>query len=86
MSVADQAQAAPGRPEHDPVADEQDLLTIREATARLHDELAETRSRLARAESAGAPPPRIEALRERIGVLELGIERYDRHLRGSPDD
>ena len=75
------APAGLGPPEHDPLADEQDLLTVLEAAARLHDELGETRARLATAESGGAPPGRIEALCRRIEVLELGIERYDRHRR-----
>jgi hypothetical protein len=79
--MARQVPADPGQPEHDPVADEQDLLTVLEAAARLHDELGETRARLAAAESGGAPPERIEALRDRIEVLELGMERYDRHRR-----
>lgn len=81
MSVADQAQAPFGRPGHDPVAGEQDLLTIREAAARLHDELAQTRARLDAAASGGASPARIAALRDRTGVLMSGIERYEEYLR-----
>jgi hypothetical protein len=77
--MGEHAPGGLGLPEHDPLADEQDLLTVLEAAARLHDELGETRARLAGAESGGAPPGRIEALRRRIEVLELGIERYDRH-------
>lgn len=79
--MTDQAPADLGRPEHDPIADEQDLLTVLEAAARLHDELGETRTRLATAESGGAPPGRIEALRRRIEVLERGIERYEQLRR-----
>jgi hypothetical protein len=79
--MAEHAPGGLGQPEHDPIADEQDLLTVLEAAARLHDELGETRTRLAVAESGGAPPGRIEALRRRIEALELGMERYDRHRR-----
>jgi hypothetical protein len=79
--MPDPTPARLGPPEHDPIADEQDLLTVAEAAARLHDELGETRDRLAAAESGGAPLGRIEALRRRIEVLEVGLERYQRLRR-----
>lgn len=66
-------------PEHDPVADEQDLLTVLEASARLHDNLVEARAQLASllAGTGSAPPERAAALRTRIEVLESGMRRYD---------
>jgi hypothetical protein len=79
--MPDQSSAALGQPEHDPLADEQDLLTVVEAAARLHDELGETRARLAAAQADGAPAGRIEALRGRIEVLELGLDRYQQLRR-----
>lgn len=70
-------------PEHDPIAGEQDLLTIQEAAARLHDQLGTTRARLTQAEAAAEPAARIEALRHRIDALEIGMQRYDLLRRGS---
>ncbi|GAA1851372.1 hypothetical protein GCM10009836_34200 [Pseudonocardia ailaonensis] len=72
-----------GVPVHDPVADEQDLLTIPEAAARLHDELVEARERLAAAQSSPDPVSveRVDALRGRVEALETGLERYDRLRR-----
>ncbi|WP_181781506.1 hypothetical protein [Pseudonocardia pini] len=72
-----------GVPEHDPIADEQDLLTVLEAAARLHDQLGEARQQLATAESGpdSAPQQRLDALHDRIEVLERGLERYDRLRR-----
>jgi hypothetical protein len=64
-------------PEHDPIADEQDLLTVKEAAARLNDQLGTVRAELAEAESAGAPSGRLAALRHRIDTLEIGMQRYD---------
>jgi hypothetical protein len=68
-------------PEHDPIADEQDLLTVKEAAARLHDQLGVVRSQLSEAETAAAPAVRLDALRRRINVLEIGMQRYDRLRR-----
>ena len=79
--MPDRAAARLGPPEHDPIADEQDLLTVAEAAARLHDELAEARARLTAAQADRAPAGRIEALRGRIEVLELGLDRYQQRRR-----
>lgn len=64
-------------PTHDPIADEQDLLTIQEAAARLHEQLAEARTLLADAVSSRASPADRDALRHRVDVLEAGVSRYD---------
>lgn len=64
-------------PEHDPVADEQDLLTVQEAAARLYDQLGVARAQLTEAESAVASSARVAALRQRVDVLEMGMQRYD---------
>jgi hypothetical protein len=64
-------------PEHDPIADEQDLLTVKEAAARLHDQLGTVRAEVAEAESAGGPSGQLDALRHRISTLEIGMQRYD---------
>jgi hypothetical protein len=66
-------------PQRDPVADEQDLLTIAEAASRLHEQLIEARGQLASVDADGdtAQTDRAAALRERIEVLEQGMQRYD---------
>jgi len=79
--MPDPAPAGLGPPEHDPIADEQDLLTVAEAAARLHDELGESRARLAAAQADEAPAGRIEALRGRIEALEAGLQRYEQLRR-----
>lgn len=63
----------PEAPAHDPLADEMDLLTIQEAAARLHENLAEARADL---DSAGPSSPRVEVLRRRVETLEEGVRRY----------
>jgi hypothetical protein len=64
-------------PEHDPIADEQDLLTIEEAAARLEDQLRAARARLIEAEGSAEHVDRIDGLRRRVDALEIGMQRYD---------
>jgi len=70
-------------PEHDPIAEEQDLLTVLEASARLHEHLLEAREQLAELgpDAAAEHPDQVAALTTRIDVLEEGMRRYDRLRR-----
>ena len=65
------------RPQHDPVAEDMDLLTHQEAAARFHDEIEVLRR--AEAELAGANPTadgnRLAAVRGRIQDLESAVDR-----------
>jgi len=63
------------RPEHDPVAEDQDILTTKEATARLYDVLAETRELIAELERSGAAPERLAEARTRATALEAAMEQ-----------
>jgi len=49
------------RPEHDPLAEDLDLLTTKEATARLYDELVVTRELVAELERGQTEPERLAA-------------------------
>jgi hypothetical protein len=71
--VTDSTEPLPGR---DPLADDDDLLTMGEAGARLTDELAAERARLLAAEAAGAAD--VDALRRRIALLEDAAARMMR--------
>ena len=69
--MTDNAEA---RPEHDPVAEDQDILTSKEATARLYDVLVSTRELAAELERTGAEPERLAEARTRARALEEAIE------------
>jgi hypothetical protein len=62
-----------GRPAHDPVAEDMDLLTHQEAAARFFDEIEELRGEEGRL--AGTDPARLLAVKERIHELESAIDR-----------
>jgi hypothetical protein len=62
------------RPEHDPLAEDLDLLTSKEGVARLYDELVATRELAASLDGASDPGGLGEA-RARIRNLEEAIER-----------
>ncbi len=62
------------RPEHDPIAEDLDLLTAKEATARLYDVLVETRELIAELERADVEPERLAEARVRARNLEEAIE------------
>ncbi|ROO88029.1 hypothetical protein EDD29_5682 [Actinocorallia herbida] len=62
-----------GDAEHDPLADEADLLTIKEARARVVDEIRETERLLET--SAG---PRRESLNRRLEALKRADARFTR--------
>jgi hypothetical protein len=70
MSERDEA-----RPEHDPVAEDQDILTSKEATARLYDVLVETRELIAELERSGTEPERLAEARTRAAALEAAMEQ-----------
>lgn len=60
------------RPEHDPVAEEMDLLTLQEAGARLYDRIEQLRI-----EAVSLPPgsPDLDALDNQIRALQSAITR-----------
>ena len=63
------------RPEHDPLAEDLDLLTTKEASARLFDELVATRELIAELERGEAEPGRLAEAQARARDLEEAIER-----------
>jgi len=67
-----------------PADDDYDLLTYAEASARLSELLAVERERLAvlRSEPT-ADPARVEALQQRVELLERSSERYRQHVDSS---
>ena len=67
-------ETAGARPEHDPIAEEQDILTSREATARLYDVLVATRERIAEYERSGAEPELLAEAKARARGLEEAME------------
>lgn len=70
--MTDNTQA---RPEHDPIAEDQDILTSKEATARLYDVLVTTRELIAELERTAAEPERLAEARTRARALEEAIEQ-----------
>ena len=62
------------RPEHDPLAEDLDLLTSKEGVARLYDELVVTR-KLAASLDGASDPSQLEEARTRVRNLEEAIER-----------
>jgi hypothetical protein len=63
------------RPEHDPLAEDLDLLTVKEAAARLYDQLIVTRERIAELERGPAEPGQLAEARDRERELRDAIER-----------
>ena len=63
------------RPEHDPLAEDLDLLTVKEAAARLYDQLIVTRELIAGLERDHAEPGRLDEARSRERELRAAIER-----------
>ena len=76
--------AAEGRPGHDPVAEDMDLLTHQEAAARLHDELDELRVRAASAGASEQEAEVLAAVRDRIALVESTLRRLSPEHRASP--
>ncbi len=62
--------------EHDQLADEADLLTTLEASARVRELLRDTRKELTQSESAGATDLELTVLREKVAQLEDAVQRY----------
>jgi hypothetical protein len=62
------------RPEHDPIAEDLDLLTTKEATARLYDVLVETKKLIAELERGDVESERLTEARVRARNLEEAIE------------
>jgi hypothetical protein len=71
--MTEYTDALPGR---DPLADDDDLLTMGEAGARLTEELGIERARLQAAEAAGETS--LDALRQRVALLEDAAARMMR--------
>ncbi|WP_156764327.1 MULTISPECIES: hypothetical protein [unclassified Mycobacterium] len=66
-------------PEHDPLAEEMDLITFQEADARLHREQVHTRNLIARLmEAADLDREEIEAQQTRLAALD----RVQNRLQG----
>jgi hypothetical protein len=63
------------RPDHDPVAEDMDLLTHQEAAARFFDEIEGLRAEEAELVGANGDHDRLPALRRRIADLEAAIAR-----------
>ena len=66
-------------PEHDPLAEEMDLITFQEADARLYREQVRTRDLIARLEEA-AEPVQVEIAAQQGRLEALG--RVQKRLRG----
>lgn len=73
-------ETADTRPEHDPLAEDLDLLTVKEAAARLYDQLIATREVIAELERDHAEPGRLEEARNRERALREGIERASKRV------
>jgi hypothetical protein len=63
------------RPEHDPLAEDLDLMTTKEAAARLYDALVLAREHVAALEGDGAGPEQLDEARTRARDLEDAIRR-----------
>jgi hypothetical protein len=78
--VTEQTGPLPGR---DPLADDDDLLTMGEAGARLTEELDSERARLAALETdPGTDDTALTALRRRVELLEDAAVRMMRGRQG----
>lgn len=63
------------RPEHDPLAEDADLMTIKEGIARVYDGLEIARANLAELEANDAPQEEIAFARRRVELFVEGLER-----------
>jgi hypothetical protein len=63
------------RPEHDPLAEDVDLLTSKEGIARLYDELVATRNLVAELEQSRPEGSELAAARDRAQDLEEALAR-----------
>lgn len=71
------------RPEHDPVAEDMDVLTHQEAAARFFDEIELLRAEEARLVAISSAEHGLTGLRQRIADLEEAIQRVA--ARRTPD-
>ena len=72
--------------QHDPAAEDLDLLTVLEAKARIQDEVRRSRERVAGLESAGADPNgELGAARARLRALETTADRLANPAVRPPD-
>jgi hypothetical protein len=62
--------------EHDQLAEEADLLTTVEASARVRELLRDTLRELAQRERAGATDLELAQLREKAAQVEAAVKRY----------
>jgi hypothetical protein len=62
--------------QHDQLADEADLLTTLEASARVRELLRDTLRELAERERSGASDLELTNLREKVTQLEDAVRRY----------
>jgi len=62
--------------QHDQLADEADLLTTMEASARVRELLRDTLRELTARELSGASDLELTNLREKVTQLENAVERY----------
>lgn len=62
--------------EHDQLADEADLLTTLEATARVRELLRDAVRELTELERSGASDLELTTLRERVAQAEEAVRRY----------
>ena len=63
-------------PEHDPLAEEMDLITFQEADARLYKERARTKALIEQLESSADPDHgEIADQRDRLGALDRVMQR-----------
>lgn len=72
--------------QHDPAAEDLDLLTVIEAKARIEDEVRQSRERVAELESAGADPDgELGDARTRLRALEQTADRLANPAVRPPD-
>lgn len=62
--------------EHDPVAEEHDLLTTLEANARVRELVRNTRREIADLTAGGAGDLELAQLREKLAQAEAALSRY----------
>ncbi|ETB36101.1 hypothetical protein N602_25070 [Mycobacterium avium subsp. hominissuis 10-5606] len=62
--------------EHDPIAEEHDLLTTLEANARVRELLRDTRRELVELTASGAGDLEVAHLKEKVAQIEAAIRRY----------
>lgn len=62
-------------PQHDPLSEEMDLITFQEADARLYEELAWTRQKIAGLRASNDDAAELEAQQRRLTALEAVAQR-----------